>query len=69
MRTAVISASALSTKDLRASAYVANPKRMARTVVEEWSRKFGGVASTRSPAGKDLMGRIESAIRQAMEKK
>ncbi len=69
MRVAVVPSSELDTKDLRASRYVVNPKRMARELVQKWGSEFGGVASTRSPAGKRLMALTEAALREVMAKR
>ena len=66
MRTRIVPANELDQKDLRASRYVANPKRMARELVQRWSGEFGGVVNTRSPAGKCLMVLVEEAIREGM---
>lgn len=69
MRIGVVPASALTAKDLRASSYVANPKRMARGLVQKWSNEIGGVASIRSPAGRRLAELVEQAIREGMAKR
>lgn len=69
MRIGIIPASAITAKDLRASSYVANPKRMARELVSQWSTEFGGIATTRSKAGKRLMELVEQAIRKGMERR
>lgn len=69
MRTAIVPASALTAKDLRASSYVANPKKLATLAVQEWNLEFGGVIALHSRAGKSLIQRVEQAIREGMEKK
>ncbi len=69
MRTAIVPASALSTKDLRASHYVANPKKIALSTVTLWNTEQGGVLNLRGPAGKRLIELVEYAVRQGMEKR
>lgn len=69
MRTAVISSNALSTKSLRASDYVANPKKIALTTVNLWNMEQGGVLNLRGPAGKRLVQLVEQAVREGMGKK
>lgn len=69
LRTAIVPASALSAKDLRASHYVANPKRIAQNAVALWNAEQGGVLNLRGPAGKRLIELVEYAVRQGMEKR
>ena len=69
MRTAVINATELSTKSLRASDYVASPRRLATNAVQTWAAEYGHVVNCNSKAGKSLIAHVERAIRAAMEKK
>ena len=64
----MVPASELSAKDLRASSYVANPKKLARAAVEQRSFEFGCVLNNGSRAGKRLIELVEQAIREGMEK-
>lgn len=58
-----------SKKSLRASDYVANPKKIALTTVRLWTMEHGGVLNLRSPAGKRLIALVEGAVREGMGKK
>lgn len=69
MRTAVISSNELSTKSLRASDYVANPKKIALSKVQMWTMEHGGVLNLKSPAGRRLLQLVEEAVREGMHKK
>lgn len=69
MRVGIVPASALTTKDLRASSYVADPKKLATVAVQEWNLEFGGVVALHSRAGKKLIERVEQAIREGMAKR
>jgi len=67
MRTAIVPASDLSSKDLRASAYVANPKEIAYETVRTWRDEFPVLDMT-SKGGKRLVELVEQAIRESLEK-
>lgn len=69
MRTAVISAKELSPKSLRASDYVANPKKIALATARLWTASWGGVINLKGPAGRELVNLIEKAVREGMKKK
>lgn len=67
MRIAIVPASKLSTKDLRASAYVTNPRKVARDVVESWCKEYP-VVSLRTKGGKRLLELVEAAIRYELDR-
>lgn len=69
MRTAVISSTELSTKSLRASDYVANPKKIALATARVWTSEWGGMINLKGPAGRRLVELIESAVRDGMKRK
>lgn len=67
MRTAIVPAHALSAKDLRASHYVANPKKLAADAIRKWEVELG--VQLRGHGGKRLREIVEKAIREGMAKR
>lgn len=67
MRIAIVPASKLSTKDLRASAYVTNPRRVARAVVRSWCELYP-VMTLRTEGAKRLIELIEVALRTELDR-